>query len=115
MSSHEDRTAGDLGGSVPGREMKALEFAAESAEFWGKLAAEGKCTVPEQFISPATGRGYWFVKGDREVLLQLQDTDEVKALSVKGKALLQGYTWEFVLSEEEVDTFFANYATAVRP
>ena len=97
----------------PGREMKALEFAVEANEYWGKLAAEGMCTVPEQFVSPGTGRGYWLVKGEREKLVELMVAETPLALSAKGVALLKDYTYELVLADDSVEQFFGNYAEAV--
>lgn len=97
----------------PGREMKALEFAVEANEYWGKIAAEGKCTPPEEFVSPGTGHGYWLVKGDRATLAELMQGEIPLALSAKGIALLQDYTYELVLAEDSVEQFFANYADAV--
>lgn len=97
----------------PGREMKALEFAVEANEYWGKLAAEGKCTTPEEFVSTGTGHGYWLVKGDRATLAELMEGEIPLALSAKGVALLQDYTYELVLAEDSVEQFFGNYADAV--
>ena len=67
----------------PGREKEALGLAVESAEFYRKLAAEGKCTQPEQFISNATGKAYWFVKGKRDELLAMMDSADAKRLHAK--------------------------------
>jgi hypothetical protein len=77
----------------PGREKKALEYAAQCGEYWGKLAAEGRCTKPEWFMLP-TGGGIWMVKGERRVLEELIQTDEVRRLVAKGFVLNQdwGYT-----------------------
>lgn len=97
----------------PGREMKALEFAVEANEYWGKLAAEGKCTVPEEFMSPGTGRGYWLVKGEHETLAELMTSEVPLALSAKGVALLKDYTYELILADDSVEQFFGNYADAV--
>lgn len=101
------------GNPVPGREMKALEFGLEANEYWGKIAAEGKCTTPEQFISPATGHGYWIVKGEREVLFELMETDFSKKSFAKGAALLENYTTELVLTEDSVDEFLGSFASVI--
>jgi hypothetical protein len=94
----------------PGREKEALELGMESAEFYGKLAAEGKCTPPEQFLSTATGKVYWFVKGQRDELRKMMESDEGKMLNVKCIMLLEGYTVELVLANEELEELFTTYA-----
>ena len=100
-------------GPIPGREKEALEFAVEVGEYWGKLAADGKCTLPEQFYSSATQTGYWIVKGDRDELMKVHDSPEGKGFYAKGMALLEGYTEELVMSDSEAEEFFANYGGAV--
>lgn len=99
-------------GPIPGRESEALEFAVEVAEYWGKLAADGKCTVPEQFYSSATQKGYWIVKGDRDELMKVHDSPEGKAFYAKAMALLEDYTEELLMTDSEVEEFFTNYAGA---
>jgi len=94
----------------PGREQQALELGIEIAEFWGKLAADGKCTPPQQFLSAATGKVYWIVKGQREELQQVMHSDEGMRLNAKCMLLLEGYTIEMVLADEEVDEMFMTYA-----
>jgi len=80
----------------PGREMKALEFAAQAAEYWGKQAAEGRCTSPEMFFFP-NGVGMWMVKGERQDLEILISGDEARRLLVRGSLLLED--WQFTLAE----------------
>ena len=96
--------------AFPGREKEALELGMEIAEFYGKLAADGKCTAPEQFMSPGTGKSYWFVKGERGVLHDVMDSDEGKRLFIKSSLLLEGFTVELVLADEEVEEMFTAYA-----
>jgi len=74
----------------PGREKKTLEFVAQADEYWGKRAAEGRCTQPEWFFLP-TGWGMWMVKGERRVLEELIQTDEARRLLVKGFVLVQDW------------------------
>lgn len=40
-----------VNGSVPGREMKTIEYGAEVQEYRGKLTADGKCSEPEMFFA----------------------------------------------------------------
>jgi hypothetical protein len=97
---------------VPGREERALAYGAEVTEFWGKKAAEGICTEPEIFFSES-GRGLWFVKGDRDKLLHIGDTEEAKLLSLKGELLLENFTIEFFYADEDAADFMRRYASAL--
>lgn len=94
----------------PGREKEALELGMETAEFYGKLVAEGKCAQPEQLLSAATGKMFWFVKGQREDLVEIVQSDEGKKLNAKCMMLLEGYTFELVLADDEVDEVLMTYA-----
>lgn len=94
----------------PGREKKALEFAIESAEFWGKKAADGKCTEPEMFLS-TTGRSIWFVKGEREVLEEISYSDEGLALLAKGELYLADFTNEILMAGDTVDHYLGIFSS----
>ncbi|HEX6246569.1 MAG TPA: hypothetical protein VFZ64_01745 [Nocardioidaceae bacterium] len=100
-------------GAYPGREHKAFELGAEIDAFFGKMAAEGKCSAAQQFISPATGKGLWLVKGDRATIEEILDTEEAKLLDARCTVLLRHYTWELVLADEEVDAFLMRQAKAL--
>ena len=82
---------------LPGREMKAMQYAMEVDEFWAKLAAEGKCTAPEWFFS-TLGHNIWMVKGDLETLRAIEDTDEAKMMNEKGFWLLADFGLEYYLT-----------------
>jgi hypothetical protein len=96
----------------PGREQKALEFAAESADFWGKQATAGRCTAPEWFFFP-NGIGMWMVKGDRAELDALVSSDEARRLLVRGNLLLDD--WQYTLAEtgSAAERFMTDYAAAL--
>ncbi len=94
---------------VPGRETKALEYGAEVNDYWGKLAAEGKCTPPETFFGTG-GIGLWIVKGEREVLEGLAASEETLRLLAKGALLLEDFGWEYYLTGESADHSMGRYA-----
>ena len=94
----------------PGREKKALDFAAESEEYWGKHAADGKCTPPEWFF--AADKGIWMVKGERKVLEELALGETGLRLVTKGDFLLQDFTYELVATGSGADDFLTAYAAA---
>ncbi|HEY5663375.1 MAG TPA: hypothetical protein VIS05_04995 [Ilumatobacter sp.] len=96
-------------GPVPGREMKALDYGAEVGEYWGKLAADGKCSEPEMFFFP-DGHGMWMVKGDFETLDQLWFAEAAQHLLAKGRWLLEDFGYEFVRTGDSVDQFLMFFA-----
>jgi hypothetical protein len=96
-------------GSFPGRENLALEYGYEVHEYWGKLAADGKCSEPEMFIFP-DGHGMWMIKGEFETLERLWMTDEAQHLFAKGRWLLDDFGYEFVRTGDAVDQFLAVFA-----
>lgn len=96
----------------PGREQKALEYGAEVTEFWGKKAAEGQCSEPSIFFSER-GTGFWFVKGDRDLLLRIHDSDEARLLSLKGELLLENFSIDFFYADEDAADYMKRYASAL--
>lgn len=97
---------------IAGREAKALEFGAEAMEFWSARASEGKCTEPEMFFSER-GTGLWMVKGDRDTLTRIHDSDEGRLLALKGELLLEEYSLTFYYAGEDAADFMARYASAL--
>lgn len=96
--------------AIPGREQKALEFAADADEYWGKQASQGRCTSPEWFFLP-TGGGIWMVKGDRKVLEDLVAADDSRRLLARGALLLED--WQYLLAEagSGAEQFMKDYGT----
>lgn len=94
----------------PGREKQALELAAQADEYWGKLAADGKCTQPEWYFMP-DGWGMWMVKGERRVLEELVQSDESRRLLAKGTLLLAAYRWALADTADGAQRFMAVYST----
>jgi hypothetical protein len=97
---------------IPGREAKALEYGADVAAFWTKQAEAGKCTDPELFFSER-GVGMWMVKGDRDVLLSIHDSDEAQLLIMRGQLLLSDFGVDFYTAGEASDAFMARYMNAL--
>jgi len=96
---------------VTGRETQALEYGADVQTFWGKFAADGKCSEPEMFLFPE-GHGMWMVKGEFETLEQLWLTDESQHLLAKGYWLLEDFGYELVRTGEAADQFLVFFADA---
>lgn len=96
-------------GAITGREKLSLDYGFEVQEYWGKLAADGKCTEPEMFFFP-DGHGMWMVKGEFETLERLWMTDEAQHLLVKGRYVLEDFGYEFVRTGDSADQYMMLFA-----
>jgi len=94
---------------VPGREKLAYDFSAEVNDYWGKLAADGKCTFPELFFGP-TGAGIWMVKGELETLEEMKRTPQIQELLHKGGLLLADFGYELYVTGESADEYILKFA-----
>ncbi|HSN11791.1 MAG TPA: hypothetical protein VLS51_06770 [Propionibacteriaceae bacterium] len=97
---------------IPGREAKALEYAAEVARFWGKQAAEGLCSEPEMFFSDR-GTSMWIVKGERDVVLRIHDMDEARLLTLKGELLLEEFNVDFFYTGDAAADYMVRFNSAL--
>lgn len=93
-------------GTRPGRERLALEYGRDVDDFFGKFAAEGKCTPPKWFFA-RTGPSVWLVEGEIEDLLMISASPEGQKLVTKGPLLNEGFTVEFCNTER--DMMFAHF------
>ncbi len=98
---------------IAGREAKALEYGDQVMKYWQERAREGKCSEPEIFFSEH-GTGLWMVKGDRDTLLQIHDTDEARLLTMKGELLLEAFTAEFFYAGEDAIDQMTRYGAALQ-
>jgi hypothetical protein len=96
----------------PGREKAALEYGAEAAAFWAARAQEGKCTVPEMFLSYGLG-AFWMVKGEEGSLRSIFDSDEGQDLIMKAGLLLSDLQIGFYTAADSTDTYLARYARTI--
>jgi hypothetical protein len=92
--------------SVPGREKKSIEYFRDFNEFYGKLAAEGKCTEPEFFVGPG-GRRFWFVKGEYETLVGFLTLPKVQEFMFTGDYLAQDF--EYGIGPAGADEFIQSF------
>jgi hypothetical protein len=95
---------------IAGREKLALDYGAEVNDYWGKLAADGKCTFPEFFFSTTGGWHLWMVKGDLETLEEIQRAPETQTLLHKGSLLLENFGSELHLTGETADEYMLRFA-----
>ncbi len=97
---------------VAGREAKALQYGDQVMKYWQARANEGKCSEPEIFFSER-GTGMWIVKGDRDTLMQIHDTDDARLLTMNGGLLLEGFSVDFCYAGDAAADFMARYASAL--
>lgn len=97
---------------VPGREQKALEFAAEVQEYWGRKASEGRCSEPQMFFSER-GTGLWIVTGERDALMELHDAEESRLFLMKGDLLLENYSADIVYTGDSAMDYLKRYGNAL--
>ena len=90
------------GSAVRGRETKALEVFMEFMQWWGKQAAEGKCSEPEAFFSTDGSGGMSIVRGKSDVLTELSSSDEALRLIAKGQLIVDDLKthWYYAGQEE---------------
>ena len=96
----------------PGREEKALLYAKEVNDFWTEQASKGRCTAPEIYFSDA-GVAFWVVRGEREQLLLLSETDHARLLLMKGELLLDSFRVEFYRAGEAALDYLEQYGKAL--
>ena len=96
----------------PGREEKALTYAKEVNEYWTEQATKGRCTAPEIYFSDA-GIAFWLVRGEREQLLLLSETDQARLLMMKGELLLDSFRVEFYHAGEAALDYLEQFGKAL--
>ncbi len=94
---------------IPGREMKALEYGIDVTAYWTKQAEAGKCSKPEMLFSEH-GNGMWIVKGDRETLMSIHDSEEAERLVARGQLLMSDFSVDFFTVDDATDAYLARYA-----
>lgn len=79
--------------AVPGRETQALELFYTANQFWAQQQAEGRIEGFEQILlSPHAGdlNGFTLIRGDRNKLDTLRNSNEFQDLIVRAQFLLDG-------------------------
>jgi hypothetical protein len=80
-----------------GYEQRAVDYAREVDEVWGKYAADGRCSEPEWYWS--SHRSLWIVKGDFAELQVLMM--ETMPLQLKGRILIEDFEYELAMYGRE--------------
>jgi hypothetical protein len=91
------------GQSVRGREAKSLEVFMDALTFWGKLAADGKCSQPEAFYADDASNGILIVKGKSDVLREIQESEEYEKLVSKAQLIVDDLkVHTYVTGDDEI-------------
>ena len=96
---------------IPGREAKALETFADSQTFFGKLAADGKCSEPEIFHR-MYGGGMMIVKAETpDILRDIMMMDEARMLVGRAMFTSADFAYEMYHTGEALMETMGMYAT----
>jgi hypothetical protein len=98
-------------GPVVGREAKAVDLFPESKDFFGKLAADGKCSELEVFFSPSAPFNFAMVRGSLVSILEIIDSDEFRTLADKSFFLLEGWHYYTYVTGEQTLPLIDRFAT----
>jgi hypothetical protein len=89
------------GASVRGREAKSIEVFMDALTFWGKLAADGKCSEPDVYYADDDSNGMLIVKGKSDVLREITDSDEFTKLVAKAQMIAEDLKIHTYLTGDE--------------
>lgn len=101
------------GNTVVGRERKSLEVFQDFLTFWGKKAADGKCSEPEAYFGIDAGSGMSVVKGKLDDLMEIWESEENEILLGKAHLIVQDLHAQFYLTGEEIGTGLQRYMQAM--
>jgi hypothetical protein len=96
-----------------GREAKSLEVFMDALTFWGKKAADGKCSEPDAFYADDASNGMLIVKGKSDALQEIQESDEYQKLIEKAQLIVDDLkVHSYVTGDEEIQRGMRIYAEA---
>ena len=98
-------------GPVVGREAKVVDLWPESKDFFGKLAADGKCSEFEVFFSPSAPINFAMVRGPLVSILEIVNSESFRNLANKCLFLLEDWHYYTYVTGEDTEPFIDRYAT----
>ena len=98
-------------GPVVGRESKVVDLWLESKEFFGKLAADGKCSDLEGFFSSSAPFHFAMVRGPLMSILEVINNDTFRTLAYKSAYVLDDFHYYTYVTGEETQTFVDGFTT----
>lgn len=99
-------------GAISGREEQGLEVLARATETWTKIAAEGRCEVPEVFVG--IPKAMFIVRGEDAVLLELLHSEPVALLLDECSMVAEDFTYQFFDLAEAATRSLEIYARAAK-
>ena len=101
------------GNTARGREAKGLEVFMDALTFWGKRAADGRCSEPEVFFEEDASSGILIVKGKSDALREITESDEYETLISKAQFVVEELkTHWYLTGDEEIQRGTRIYAEA---
>jgi hypothetical protein len=91
-------------GVVPGRELDYMRFGDEAGDFWRRMAAAGRCSEPEFFVSFGN-EGMYVIRGDFAALTDLLQTPEAQRLFARMRPLMPDFEVDMMLTGAAADRF----------
>jgi len=90
------------GAGIPGREAKGLEVFMDAVTFWGKQAADGRCSQPETLFAEDGSSGMLIVRGKSDALREITESEEGEKLIAKAQMIVQDLKshWYYTGDEE---------------
>jgi hypothetical protein len=90
------------GVGIPGREGKGLEVFMDAVTFWGKQAADGRCSPPEVMFAEDGSNGMLIVRGRSDALREIIESEEGEKLIAKAQMIVQDLKshWYYTGDEE---------------
>jgi hypothetical protein len=89
---------------VPGREQQAIELFGETKAFFIHQLTAGIITYYEPFIYASgdweTEAGFWVVKGDRDQLWKMVETEGFRWLMTRAQFVVDHLRFEWLLTDE---------------
>ena len=79
--------------AVVGREQQAMQLFQKTAEFYGKLQAEGRIESFEPVLLSAHGgdlNGFWLLKGEAEKLGEVRRDETFRDITIEAGYCLEG-------------------------
>ena len=69
--------------------------------YWGKQAAEGRCSEPEPFFAADGSSGMAIVRGKSDVLMEIATSDEALKLIEKGQMIVEDLKTHWYFTGED--------------
>jgi len=100
-------------GTVPGREMAALQLMRDSNAFSDKVVAEGRISDWAWYVAGQGGVSLCIVRGEMEQLMAIASDPELLALTSRCELILKDYVWGYFATGDSVEPMSGLFEQAV--